>query len=211
MTSQQYIQQFMANAHSALATVDQEKIVRASDVLFQAWKDNKQVFVIGNGGSASNATHFAADLSKTILVGENKGIRALPLSDNIPLVSAWVNDQGWGELYTGQLKTYFQAGDIVVAFSVHGGSGSEKAGAWSQNLLKAVQYAKDNGGTTIAFSGFDGGPLATLADIPIVVPIKSTPHVEGLHAVLFHSIVFGIIEKIAEHTKAKEQGISLRQ
>jgi len=137
-------------------------------------------------------------------------LRAIPLSDNIPMISAWVNDQGWSELYVGQLKTYFQPGDVAIAFSVHGGSGSEKAGAWSQNLLKGIQYAKDNGGKTIGFSGFDGGPLAKLADIGIVVPTNSTPQVEGMHAMLFHCIIFGIIERIAEHTKAREQGIVTR-
>ncbi len=206
-----YIQKYMNDSNEALSRVDQNKINEAIDVLFDAWKDNKQVFVMGNGGSASNATHLAADLAKTIIVGENKGIRAIPLSDNIPLISAWINDQGWGELYSGQLKTFFQPGDVAIAFSVHGGSGGEKAGAWSQNLLKAIQYAKDNGGKTIGFSGFDGGPLAKLADVGIILPADSTPHVEGLHAVLVHCIVFGLIEKIAQHTKAREQGISTRQ
>lgn len=211
MTTTKYTQKFIADAHSALATVEQEKIDQAIALLFDAWKNHKQVFIMGNGGSASNATHLAADLSKTIIVGEQKGLKAFPLSDNIPLISAWINDSGWSELYVGQLKTYFQTGDVAIAFSVHGGSGSEKAGAWSQNLLKGIQYAKDNGGKTIAFSGFDGGPLAKLSDIPLIVPINSTPHVEGLHCVLAHALVFGLMEKIAEHTKAKEQGITLRQ
>ncbi len=211
MPNKNYIKTFFEDAHNALNKVDQGKLNEAIELLFDAWKSNRQVFVIGNGGSASNATHFAADLAKTIIVGDTKGIRAYPLSDNIPLVSALVNDQGWSELYVGQLKTFFQQGDVVVAFSVHGGSGGEKAGAWSQNLLKAVQYAKDHGGKTIGFSGFDGGPLLALSDIGILLPSTSTPHVEGLHSELAHGIVFGLMQRIAQYTRAREQGVSIRQ
>ncbi len=211
MPNKNYIKQYMVDAHAALDRVDQNKMNQAIELLFDAWKNNRQVFVIGNGGSASNATHFAADLAKTIMVGDHKGIRAIPLSDNIPLVSAWVNDGGWSELYTGQLKTFFQPGDLIVAFSVHGGSGGEKAGAWSQNILKAIQYVKDHGGKSIGFSGFDGGPMAKLSDIGIILPADSTPHVEGLHGVLTHGIVFGLMERIAQHTKAHEQGVQIRK
>ena len=211
MPNKEYIENFISDAQSFLGKVDQDRLNEAIEVLFEAWKENKQIFVIGNGGSASNATHFAADLAKTIIVGENKGLRAIPLSDNIPLISAWINDQGWSELYVGQLKTFFQPGDIVVAFSVHGGSGGEKAGAWSQNILKAIQYAKDNGGKTIGFSGFDGGPLTKLADVGIVLPANSTPQVEGLHAELAHCIIFGIMKRIAKYTEAEEKGIKLRK
>jgi D-sedoheptulose 7-phosphate isomerase len=207
----EYIQNYLADAQAILEKVDADNMNRAIDVLFDAWKNHRQVFIMGNGGSASNATHLAADLVKTIQVGDEKGIRAIPLSDTIPLVSAIVNDLGWGELYTNQLKTMCQPGDVGIAFSVHGGSGSEKAGAWSQNLLKGMQYVKDMGGKTIGFSGFDGGPLAKLADVSIIVKANSTPHVEGLHSVLAHGIVFGLMEKIALDIKAKEKGLDLRQ
>lgn len=218
MNIKEYLQGYVQQSHEALNKVDQNKLEQAIEILFDAWKENRQVFVMGNGGSASNATHFSADLAKTIKIVdkekgfETKGLRAHPLSDNIPLISAYINDDGWGELYTGQLKTLYQAGDVAVAFSVHGGSGSEHAGAWSQNLLKGIQYAKDHGGKTIGFSGFDGGPLAKLADAGIIVPTNSTPHVEGLHCVLFHGIVFGLRNKISEYIQIKEKidGLKLR-
>jgi len=211
MKTNEYLNKFFETTYQALNKVDQSKLESSIELLFDAWKENRQVFLMGNGGSASNATHFAADLSKTIIVGDQKGLRTFPLSDNIPLVSAWINDQGWNELYVGQLKNYYQPGDIGIAFSVHGGSGSDKAGAWSQNILKAIQYIKDNGGKTIGFSGFDGGPLAKITDIGIIVPAYSTPHVEGLHCLLFHGIVFGLMEKIANYTKANEKGVQLRK
>jgi len=144
------------------------------------------VFVIGNGGSASSATHFASDLNKWVSEDAERKFRAFALVDNIPLVSALTNDNGWGEVYVEQLRNFFRKGDVLVAISVHGGSGSDKAGPWSQNLLKAVKYAKENGGKVVGLSGFDGGMLKKAADACVVVPAESTPHVEGMHLVLTH-------------------------
>jgi D-sedoheptulose 7-phosphate isomerase len=177
--------------------IDRKSIDNSIDLLFNAWKDDKQIFVIGNGGSASSATHFACDLNKWVSDKADRKFRAFALVDNIPLVSALTNDNGWGDVYYEQLRNFFRPGDIVVAISVHGGSGSDKAGAWSQNLLKAVKYAKDNGGKIIGLAGFDGGVLKTAADECIVVPANSTPHVEGMHLVLTHLMCEQLREKIS--------------
>lgn len=111
---------------------------------------------------------------------------------------ALANDEGFDNLYYEQLKTKFQKGDVLICISVHGGSGRDKAGLWSQNLLKAMNYAKENGGKTIGLSGFDGGAMKELADVCIVVPINSTPHVESFHLVLEHLIISRLKEKIEE-------------
>lgn len=177
----------------------------AIELLFTAWKDGKWVYIMGNGGSAGTATHFAADLIKTVTDKPgDKGIKAMPMSDNIPAVSAFVNDWGWDNLYSNQLATFYENGGVGVAFSVHGGSGTDVAGKWSQNLMKGLQYIKDKGGKTIGFSGFDGGPMKDLVDVAIVVPANSTPIVEGLHVMINHIIVFGVKEKIKTYLKAKE-------
>jgi D-sedoheptulose 7-phosphate isomerase len=168
--------------------LDRGAIDRAIDVLYSAWKEDRQVFVIGNGGSASTATHFACDLNKWVSDVAERKFRAFALVDNIPLVSALTNDNGWGEVYVEQLRNFYRKGDVLVAISVHGGSGSDKAGPWSQNLLKAVKYVKDNGGKVVGLSGFDGGVLKTASDACVVVPANSTPHVEGMHLVLTHLI-----------------------
>lgn len=185
--------------------LDQNKsISRVVDALFDAWKKGKWVFVCGNGGSAGTATHFVGDLIKTTIEHPHeKGLRAIALADNIPMISAAVNDWGWHEAYTGILNTYWSKGGIVIAFSVHGGAGKDKAGAWSQNLLKALQFAKDNGGTAIGISGFDGGAMKELADISLVVPAHSTPLVESYHVVLFHLITFRLKELIRNASAQK--------
>jgi D-sedoheptulose 7-phosphate isomerase len=166
--------------------LDRKAIDSAIEILYGAWKSDRQVFTIGNGGSASTATHLACDLNKWVSDEADRKFRAFSLVDNIPLVSALTNDNGWGDVYYEQLRNFFRKGDVLVAISVHGGSGSDKAGPWSQNLLKAVKYAKDNGGKVVSLSGFDGGLLKTVSDACVVVPANSTPHVEGMHLVLTH-------------------------
>ena len=178
--------------------IDADSVDRAIRILYEACKDGQQVFVIGNGGSASTATHFASDLNKWVSEKAEKRFRAFALVDNIPLVSALTNDNGWNDVYSEQLRNFFMKGDVLVAISVHGGSGSDKAGLWSQNLLKAVKYVKDNGGKVIGLSGFDGGVLRTAADACIVVPVDSTPHVEGMHAVLAHLMAEQLREMISK-------------
>jgi len=179
-------QEYLDEVSQIVAKLDRGSIDEAIGILYDAWKGDQQVFAIGNGGSASTATHFACDLNKWVSDEADRKFRAFSLVDNIPLVSALTNDNGWGDIYYEQLRNFFRKGDVLVAISVHGGSGSDKAGPWSQNLLKAVKYAKDNGGKVVGLSGFDGGVLKTAADACVVVPANSTPHVEGMHLVLTH-------------------------
>jgi len=179
-------EEYLSESQDILKKMDRGEIDKAIHILFEAWKNDNQVFMVGNGGSASTSTHFACDLNKWVSDEAERKFRAFALVDNIPLMSALTNDNGWGEVYVEQLKNFFRKGDVLVAISVHGGSGSDKAGPWSQNLLRAVKYAKDNGGKVVGLAGFDGGVLKGAADACVVVPAESTPHVEGMHLVLTH-------------------------
>ena len=178
--------EYLSEVSQIAEGLDRKSIDEAIRILHEAWEEDRQVFVIGNGGSASTSTHFACDLNKWVSDEADRKFRAFALVDNIPLMSALTNDNGWGEVFVDQLRNFFRKGDVLVAISVHGGSGSDKAGPWSQNLLRAVKYVKDNGGKVVGLSGFDGGVLKTAADACIVVPANSTPHVEGMHLVLTH-------------------------
>jgi D-sedoheptulose 7-phosphate isomerase len=187
------------------AKVDRGAVDRVIEILYAAWKDDRQIFIMGNGGSASTATHFACDLNKWVSDEASRKFRAFSLVDNIPLVSALTNDNGWGDVYYEQLRNFLRKGDVVVAISVHGGSGSDKAGPWSQNLMKAVKYAKDNGAKVVGLAGFDGGLLRTAADACVVVPADSTPHVEGMHLVLTHLMAEQLRDRISDRkTKSKK-------
>ena len=198
MGNKDFIQNYLSEVKKVAEAISVEEIDRAIELLFEAWRKGNQVFTCGNGGSASTATHFACDLAKTTIVGDKRRVKAYCLNDNIPLMSALINDDGFDNLFYEQLKTSFQQGDILICISVHGGAGRDKVGLWSQNLLKAMRYAKENGGKTIGFSGFDGGPMKEIADACIVVPINSTPQVESFHLALEHLICGCLRQKIEE-------------
>jgi D-sedoheptulose 7-phosphate isomerase len=197
MNSKQYIQNYLKETREFTKLIAVDAIDKAVELLFTAWKNGSHVYTCGNGGSASTATHFACDLVKTTAVAGKRGIKAECLNDNIPLVLALINDDGFDNLFSEQLKTKAQEGDILICISVHGSSGRDRAGLWSQNLLRAMSYIQDIGGKTIGLTGFDGGAMKEIADVSIVVPADSTPHVESLHLIIAHLVCSCLREKIA--------------
>lgn len=183
-----FIENFIKQSKGILESVDKVKLQEGIKLIDETRKKQKHIFLIGNGGSASNASHFAADLSKWATGDGTIPTKTICLLENIPAISALTNDHGWENVYTEQLKNLCDEGDLIVAFSVHGGKGSEKAGVWSQNITKAIDFVHKKKGKSIGFTGFDGGAMAKLCTVNINVPAESTPHVEGLHAVLGHMI-----------------------
>jgi len=198
MENSDFINSYLSETRRITENISVDDIDRTIELLFGAWKRGNQIFACGNGGSASTATHFISDLSKATIVENRKRFNAYCLNDNIPLMSALINDEGFDNLFYEQLKGRFQAGDVLICISVHGGAGRDKANLWSQNLLKAMKYAKEMGGETIGFSGFDGGPMKETADVCIVIPANSTPQVESFHLALEHLICSCLREKIAK-------------
>ena len=199
MKNKNFIQDYLSEVKKIAETISIVDIDKAVELLFQVWRNGNQVFICGNGGSASTATHFACDLSKATIIDNKKRFMVSCLNDNVPLVSALTNDDGFDNLYYEQLKSRFQKGDVLICISVHGGAGSDKAGLWSQNLLKAMKYAQEKGGKAIGFSGFDGGPMKEMADACVVVPVNSTPQVESFHLALEHLICGCLRQKIEEN------------
>lgn len=180
---------FLEALAEAARRIDREEVARAVDFLWQARERDAAIWVIGNGGSASTASHFAADLAKTTAVEGRRRFRVMSLVDNPAWMTALVNDLGFERLFSEPLSNLMRPGDVLVAFSVHGGRGSDQAGEWSQNLLRAVDLAREQyGAATLAFVGFDGGPLRRRADVSVRVPVESTPLVESLHVALHHLV-----------------------
>ncbi len=202
MSSTQVIEQYFATIGELSRTLDRRPIGDAIEIIYDAWRANHTIYVIGNGGSASTATHFASDLAKYTIAPHKPRLKALSLVDNIPLVSAWTNDSGFASIFAEQLAPWLGRGDVLVAISVHGGSGAGDAGAWSQNLLRAVSLAKERGAKVVGLSGFDGGALREAADACIVVPADSeplgTPIVESYHVAVHHLICAALKLRIAE-------------
>ncbi|MGD6805684.1 MAG: SIS domain-containing protein, partial [Candidatus Bathyarchaeia archaeon] len=137
--NEKFVKDYLIEAELTIRRVSQVDILNVMALLYTAWENGNQVFIAGNGGSASTATHFACDLAKFTVVNGKRRFRVYCLNDNIPLVSALTNDLGWENVYYEQLRNLMNTGDVLVVISVHGGSGADQAGLWSQNLLKAAK------------------------------------------------------------------------
>ena len=197
----QFVDAFMTEVGSVAKAISHPEIDAVIRHLYKAWERDAAIFTAGNGGSASTATHFAADLNKYSSSKADHRYRAYCLNDNIPLVSALTNDDGWDNVYSYQLESFMCEGDVLVAISVHGGSGGDNAGEWSQNLLKAARVVKEKNGKLLALVGFDGGVLHKIAEASVLVPANSTPQVEGLHLVLTHLICARLKQAIGDQDK----------
>lgn len=198
MDGKGYARTYFREMCDVIQRIDTDDVANVVDLLYATWLDRGTVFIMGNGGSASTATHFVCDLAKCTIVEGAPRFKVLGLNDNVPLVSALTNDNGFQNVFSEQLEPFLSRGDAVVAISVHGGAGSDRAGPWSQNLIQAVRLAKERRARTIGFSGFDGGALRHLADACVTVPVNSTPHVESLHLALEHLVCGALTEKIRE-------------
>ena len=198
------IDEYLRTMEEVGRALPRAEIARAVDVLFECWQREGTVFTAGNGGSASTATHLACDLAKATIVPKRRRLKTMCLVDNVPLNSAWANDSGFASLFAEQLEPWLTERDVLVALSVHGGSGRGDAGPWSQNLPAAVALARQRGARVIGLSGFGGGGLARSADVCIVVPIDSepfgTPVVESWHVALHHLFCTALRRRIEEAT-----------
>jgi len=201
--NKKFIDKYIQETIEIVGDINKEEIDKFINILFNAWKNKKKVISMGNGGSASTASHFAGDLVKTVVnpsskseISETKGFKAMCLNDNQPALTAWINDSGWDKAYSGLLNTLLEEGDVILLISVHGGSG------WSNNLAQAMDLAKKRKAKIIGLSGFDGGKIKEMADVCVVIPKNSTSHVEGLHSVIQHLIIWRLKELIEEESKS---------
>ncbi len=194
-----YINDYLKEASKIALKLDQEMIEKIINEFYRAWRENKNVFIMGNGGSASHSLHFANDWGKGTYSEGKERLKTIPLVDNIDLMTALVNDNGWENVYSDQLKGWIKRGDLLVGYSVHGGSGGDKGGVWSQNMMKAYHYAKEMGATTIGFSGYDGGAMRTFCDLCLVVPGYTTGHVQDAQMAVSHIIGNVLAQKIKGH------------
>ncbi len=189
LDSQQYIQRLQ----DELARVDQTAMQTWSDLTYQAWEREQFVYVFGNGGSGTTATHFSEDLGKSSLREEDLGdeskkrLKIMSLTDNLGWILALGNDVGYEQIFVQQLMNYGQAGDLVVAIS---GSGN------SENVLRAVDWANRHGLTTFALTGFSGGKLKEMAQHNLHVELDDMGMVESIHLCLFHWVLNDVFARI---------------
>jgi D-sedoheptulose 7-phosphate isomerase len=157
-----------------------ETFEQIGNTLMTAYEQEKHIFIMGNGGSGSTASHFACDINKGCCLDLEKKFKVICLNDNIPTMLAYANDLSYADVFVEQLKNFLQPGDVVIGIS---GSGN------SENVLLAVSYAKKNEARTIGLTGFDGGKLAQIADIPFIASIDDMQKVEDVHMIVVHMLM----------------------
>ena len=183
------IQDYIKDLIECLEELSQQNIEEIANIVFDAWKKEKRVFIMGNGGSATTASHFARDLQIGVAVRGKPHIRASSLADNVALITALANDIGYSSIFEEQLTGQLEEGDVVIGISASGNS---------SNVLKPIEYARKNGAITIGFIGFGGGKLKELAHKSIVVSSRDYGQVEDIHLSLAHIISYLVKERIAD-------------
>jgi D-sedoheptulose 7-phosphate isomerase len=177
---------FLDRVALELGRIDTNEVRKLSELIWDCYQRGRFVFVIGNGGSGSNASHFCEDIGKGTLKRADfdndakKRVKILSLTDNTPYILAWGNDEGFDRVFVEQLKNLASPGDLLVAIS---GSGN------SPNILRAVDWANRNGLTTFGCTGFSGGKLRILVQHNLHVPLDDMGIVESIHLTAFHWVV----------------------
>ena len=161
----------------AIDNMDVEVINSAVDMLWNAYENDKQIFVIGNGGSASTASHIACDIGKGVVQPDKKRFRIQSLTDNLAWITAIANDISYDSIFEEQLKNFLNEKDIVIAISASGNSA---------NVVKAVEFAKNHGAIIIGMTGFSGGKIKELADVKIHADLNDYGQAEDFHLICEH-------------------------
>ena len=160
--------------------LDYPSIDAACGLISKAWQNGNQVFTLGNGGSSLTALHFINDWNKCVFLKHGRPFRGRCLVENIGLVMAYANDISFEEIFVEQLKNVMVKDDLVIAIS---GSGNSK------NVIRAVQYANENGAVTIGLCGYDGGKLKSLAQHHVWVPVDDMQLAEDIHMTFGHIVM----------------------
>jgi D-sedoheptulose 7-phosphate isomerase len=177
------VDSYLASLAQVLAATPREPLRAIEQALWETYERDGTILVCGNGGSAATSTHFACDLSKWTLSEGKRRLRALALTDNAALMTAWSNDTAYERVFLEQLMSCYRPGDTLVAIS---GSGN------SPNVLRAVEWANAQGATTIGLVGFGGGKLAPLATHALVAPSHFMPEVEDVHSAICHGLAVAL-------------------
>lgn len=180
------VKNYLDTVADLLVSAPLEDIRKIAELIRDAYVNEKQVFIMGNGGSAATASHLTCDLQKSVGLCGKRKFKVMALNDSIPLMTAWANDFDYSEVFARQLETWVQPGDLVLALS---GSGN------SPNVVKAVEFANEKGAITAALTGFKGGKLAQVAKYSVVIPSDNMQHLEDVHMVLSHLIFRCLLEE----------------
>jgi D-sedoheptulose 7-phosphate isomerase len=180
---------YLHQVAQTLSQLPHQPLDRIAEALWTTYERDGTILICGNGGSAASASHFACDMAKLTISADCRRVRALALTDNIPLITAWSNDQAYADVFVEQLIGIYRPGDMLFAIS---GSGN------SPNVLRAVEWANDRGAPTVGLTGFDGGKLARLARFGLHVHNDVMPQVEDIHMAICHGLAVAMRQRIAD-------------
>lgn len=181
----EYVTTYIQQQRAALESIPVDKVAQVIQLFKKALKDDHQIFVFGNGGSGTNASHFVTDLGKSASDNTFRRFRCLSLSDNVSWITAIGNDYAYEDVFLRQLQNYARPGDVVLVMSVSGSS---------PNIVKAVEWCKANNVHTIALIGGKRGVLAELADDVLLIESTHYGRVEDCHMHICHMICYAFIE-----------------
>jgi D-sedoheptulose 7-phosphate isomerase len=197
------LREYLGQVREALSAVSEKEVLRIGEALLRARQRGSTVYLLGNGGSASTASHAANDLTKTGSVDGGLALRTVSLPDNISVLTAWANDTSFENVFSAQLEALLRPGDVVVAIS-----GSSN----SPNVLRAVETAREMDALSVGLTGFAGGRLREMADLSVVVPGVAQGPIEDVHLILVHVLTEILkrveLEAAAEPTAAAGAGRS---
>ena len=163
-----------------------DQIQTIIDTLAEARDNQRTIFLMGNGGSGSTASHMANDLIKNTIQPNKPRLKVIALTDNMPIILAIANDWDYSRIFVEQLIPLAQPGDVLLGFS---GSGN------SPNIIKAIDWASENGLKTIGLTGRDGGQLKDKAELALIVPTQSMAQIEDIHLILNHIFYLALLEQ----------------
>jgi D-sedoheptulose 7-phosphate isomerase len=180
-----FSEQYKRNLLDTIQTIPLDRVEQAIQLLAQARADGRTIFVCGNGGSASTASHFVCDMVKGASYGREVRFRIQALTDSMPTITAYSNDVSYDQIFAEQLRNFARPDDVLIAIS---GSGN------SPNVLRAVEYANSIGCYTVGLSGRDGGQLAPLVRLSIHIPEPHMGRIEDAHMHVCHMIGYYFME-----------------
>jgi D-sedoheptulose 7-phosphate isomerase len=183
------ITQYLDSVAASLRSVPQDSLNQVTQALWDTYQRDGTIFICGNGGSAATASHFACDMLKLTIQPHARRVRAHALTDNIPVITAWANDLSYESVFVEQLINYYRPGDLLFAIS---GSGN------SPNVLRAVEWAKQQNAPTVGITGFNGGKLATMVCHSIHCDNHIMPQVEDIHSAICHGLAVWMRDQIAQ-------------
>ena len=185
----EHIKSYLQDLNTAISALDLEGVRKIRDACQVVRDQGGQIFLCGNGGSAATASHMANDLGKGASYGRERPFKVIALTDNVPWMTALANDIDYESVFSEQLRNFARPGDVLIGIS---GSGN------SQNVLNAVQVAREKGMTTVGLIGFGGGKLAGMVDLSVVVDSHHMGRVEDVHMILVHLICYYFMEQEEE-------------